>query len=259
MIFGPRLLMNLICSLLLCLLTLAPTIDATPQPLQRVQVTMRGAVLYISDVTTVKELQERIHEETGLTHDEQGTAIYQGTILEQSDCLSDRGITDGAQVNMIPKPMANHFRMLKDMEKGLKKLKMKLAFSTDTHTMQRDQNEIQAMEKLLADLALKVPMLQENLNKFVGLLKHPDGVERAKDPDRIEGLRQVIINNPMLMKYALQTEPCIPGFSMMDTLLDPNAWYQQATRAVDRWSTMSGFDLWESLVGGTLFAAGDGW
>mmetsp|Transcript_9099 Transcript_9099/g.26025 ORF Transcript_9099/g.26025 Transcript_9099/m.26025 type:complete len:254 (+) Transcript_9099:116-877(+) len=237
---------------MLCMCRQYYYVDAN-KPLQRVQVTLKGAVLYLSDVTTVEELQQRLFEETGLDEDEQGSATYQGTILDKNACLSECGICDGGQVNMIPKPMAKHWKLVKEMEKGLTKLRTKAAFSTNMSTMQRDQEEIKVLEQLLADIAMKAPMVQESLDRFVQLLQSPDGIERAKNPERIEGLRQVIINNPMLLKYVLRTASVNPGMTMQETVQDSNAWFLHVCKAVDRWATLSGNEVWQNLVTGRLF------
>jgi hypothetical protein len=211
-------------------------------PIRSVQVTLRGEVFYVSEVTTVAELQERLAEESGLDESQQGRVTFQGRVLEPTDTLSQAGVSDGAQVNMVPKVMADHWKMVKDMAEGLATLKQKVG---------NDAHEIEVLSDLLSDLTIKAPFLMEAMERFSKNLKHPQALDRANDPERIESLRQVILNNPMLMTYSRQT----PG--MEDALSDPDAWFRNVQAAIRRWQTMTGYQLWQALVDGRLFAPDD--
>ena len=81
--------------------------------------TLKGEVFYVSQVTTVGELQERLEEESGLDPVEQGAVTFQGKVLEPTDSLSEAGLKDGDQINVIPEEMANQWKLMKEMGDGL--------------------------------------------------------------------------------------------------------------------------------------------
>ena len=100
--------------------------NAVHKPVTNVQVTLGGELLYISQVSTVGELQQKLKEESGLEPEEQGSVTYQGKLLDDPKAsLRDAGLQDGGQINIIPKRHAEHHKMLCKMWEGLIALRQK--------------------------------------------------------------------------------------------------------------------------------------
>ena len=64
--------------------------------------TLRGKKYDVSDVTTVAELQERISEASGVDPSQQGRVLFDGQRLDSKAILSDVGVTEGSQLNLVP-------------------------------------------------------------------------------------------------------------------------------------------------------------
>jgi len=181
------------------------SIDAA-SPLHNVQVTLKGEVFYVSDVLTVKDLQSRLQEESGLTADEQGSVAYQGSVLEPTDSLVEVGVPERLR-------------------------------------------EFQVMARLYEDLT-KVPYMQEEMERMCQYLKDPEVAGQVTDPDRVESLRQIILNNPLMLKMLSESSP-----STAVALQDTDLWLQHVLRAVEEWKAMDSYQLWQRLIEGRLFGA----
>jgi hypothetical protein len=70
--------------------------------LASVQVTLRGKKYDVSDVTTVQELQERLGDASGVDPSKQGRVLFDGQRLKATDSLTDVGVKEGAQLNILP-------------------------------------------------------------------------------------------------------------------------------------------------------------
>lgn len=226
---------------------MAPLVGGNP--LHNVQVTLRGEVFYVSDVSTTKELQDRLEEQSGWNATEQGNVTYQGKILEPMDNLAEVGIKSGDQVNLIPKRMADHWKMIQDMGEGLISLRNQIS-NRGLHNSSTEQwKDLQVMTNLYRDLT-KVPYMQDEMERFLEYLKNPDIADRATDPDRVESLRQIILNNPLLLKMLSESSP-----STKVALQHPDIWLRHVSSAVEEWKTLDGYQLWQRLVEGRLFGS----
>jgi hypothetical protein len=210
-----------------------------------VQVTLKGEVFYVSQVTTVGELQERLLEESGLDASEQGSVTFQGKVLESTDSLSKAGMKDGDQINMVPKRMADHWKMMQNMGTGLLSLRQRMDSSSTVTTLE-ERKDLDVMTKLFEDL-MKVPYMQEEMERFSQHLKNPLTFEHGTDPERVESLRQIILNNPLLTKSIAESK------ASSDALLDPDAWFRYVQAAMEKWRAMDGYQLWQRLIDGKLF------
>jgi Ubiquitin family len=256
----------------------------------RVQVTVNGEVLYISNVATVSELQQRLWEESGWDESQQGRATFQGQVLEPDDLLSSVGVQDGNQINMVPKSFADHWKLAQEMGKGLEELRSKLTTlhnppphrfevvlpgispppptssnddnddsSTTTSTAAaaaarhhhlRDLQDFRMLSELYQDM-IKFPYLQnemERISKKLQQQQQKSSLPRYNDPERIETIRQIVLNNPMMLSTLQKSSP-----RMKAALENSTAWLQLMQVAVARWKTMDGYQLWQQVIHGTLF------
>jgi Ubiquitin family len=209
-------------------------------------VTLKGEVFYVSDILTVKDLQDRLQEESGIPAEEQGSVSFQGQILEPTAVLPEIGVSSGDQVNMIPQKMADHWRMMNDMRHGLVSLQTRMNLELGGFSAER-LREFAIMANLYENLA-KVPFMQEEMENFCQHLKNPEVAGRATDPERVESLRQIILNNPIMLKMLSETSP-----ATNIALKDSELWLQHVIRAVKEWKTMNSYQLWQRLVEGRLF------
>lgn len=135
---------------------------------------------------------------------------------------------------------------MNDMGKGLLSLRDKMlqdhAFSSTDRL-----REFQVMTNLYQDLT-KVPYMQEEMERFCQYLKDPEVADQATDPDRVESLRSIILNNPLLLKTLSESSP-----STKIALHDSKLWLRHVTRAVEEWKTMDSYQLWQRLIEGRLF------
>lgn len=216
-------------------------------PLRTIQVTLRGDVFYVSEVLTVDDLQRRLELESGLSAVEQGSVTFQGKVLDPTDQLAEAGMRNGDQVNMVPKRMADNWKMMNNMGQGLLSLRQRMLNQGLQNVPPEQLTEFEIMMNLYQDLT-KVPYMQEEMDRFSQHLKNPEIAEQATDPDRVESLRQIILNNPLLLKTLSES-----SLSTKVALQDPDVWLQHVTAAVEQWKTMDGYQLWQRLIEGRLF------
>ena len=134
-----------------------------------------------------------------------------------------------------------------DMGNGLLSLHKELSSRGVSNSSPEQWRDLQVMTDLYRDLT-KLPYMQEEMERFCLYLKNPQVAERVTDPDRVETLRQIILNNPLLLKTL--------GESSVTTkvaLQHPHLWYQHVQRSVAQWKALDGYQLWQRLVEGRLF------
>jgi len=93
-----------VVALLVVVTTTAAVVRAGSNPVRNLHVTLRGKKYDIEDgVTTVAELQERVQDASGSSSSaQQHSVLFGGKRLEPTDVLSDVGVSDGSQLDMIP-------------------------------------------------------------------------------------------------------------------------------------------------------------
>ena len=160
----------------------------------------------------------------------------------------DVGIKSGDQVNMVPKRLADHWKMMNEMGKGLLSLHNELSSRGIENSSAEQWRDLQIMTNLYRDLT-KVPYMQEEMERFSQYLKNPDVVEKVTDPDRVETLRQIILNNPLLLATLSES-----SIATKVALQDPDLWQQHVEKSVDQWKTLDGYQLWQRIVEGRLFS-----
>ena len=248
--------------------------QSPPRIITRVQVTLNGDVYYVDDVTTVEMLQKRLWEESGYTKLQQGVVFYQGQILSQPNlALSDVGVQDsGDQINMIPSNLAQHWKLMNEMKIGLHKLHLQMNQQTSNNNGNSSdkKEQLKVLIELYNDITNKIPYMQEEMDEFMIRMRYPISLQYASDPDRIEKLRQIIVNNPMLLSHIMMmnnnngnrnqrtfgssTTSTNPASSSSTSsslgyiIQDKRKWRQLVQRSVGRWKTMSAYQMWQLLV-----------
>ena len=187
-------------------------------PIANVQVTLRGKKYDISDVTTVAELQERISEASGVEPSQQGRVLFDGQRLDSKDILSNVGVTEGAQLNLVPggsKSKKKKSSGAADASSGdaapvvdVTEIPSSSA-SNDPSQLAKEMLEQAGIDASQIDEMAKklglggeggggMPDMKESLDMMSKMTKSEVFQDYMKDPERLEESRQMILNNPMM-------------------------------------------------------------
>jgi hypothetical protein len=212
-------------------------------------VTLRGTKYDISDVTTVEELQERVKEASGVATDQ--SVLFGEKRLQASDVLSDVGVSDGAQLNMVP-----------TTTKKKKKTTTKTSSSSISSTgasapvtgapvnpmqdyLKQAGLDTDKLDELVKGMGGDgAPSMEESMEAMSDMMNSPIFKEFMEDPEKLEQSRQMILNNPMLK----QMMAGMPG--MEDLLNDPDGWREAMHAAANLYKDMDSNDLMKSMMGG---------
>lgn len=224
---------------------------AAKTPIPSLQVTLRGKKYDLEDVTTVSELQERLSEASGVEPAQQGRVLFNGKRLDSDDCLSEVGVSDGDQLNVVP---------------GKAKSKSKSANASPSE----DSSASNAMKEMLAKSGIdtsklddlmnsmggpsggEAPSLQESMEMMSGMMNSPIFQEYMNDPERLEQSRQMILQNPMLKGMM----GSMPG--MEEILNSPEMWREAMQTAASMYKNMDKDDLMQAMMGGAAPGGLDG-
>lgn len=228
------------------------------KPLQNLQVTLRGKKYDISDVTTVKDLQNRIKDESGLPSEQQGRLLFGGKRLQSNDVLSDAGVGDGAQLNMVPsttksKPKKSAGTASTASSGGGG------AAAASANPMQdfmkqagMDGDQLDDIMKSMGGNGEKMPTMEESMEMMAEMMNSPIFQEFMNDPEKLEESRQMILGNPMLKSMMAG----MPG--MEDILNDPEAWRETMQAAANLYQSMDNNALMEAMMSGGMGGGIDG-
>jgi hypothetical protein len=238
------------------------------KPLQNLQVTLRGKHYDISDVTTVKDLQSRIKAESGLPSEQQGRLLFGGKRLQPNDVLSDAGVEDGAQLNMVPsttktKPKKSAGTTstassgsgsdVTGSGSGSGSGGSATTAAAASNPMQDwmkqaglDGDQLDDIMKNMGGDGEKMPSMEESMEMMAEMMNSPIFQEFMNDPEKLEEARQMILNNPMLKSMMAG----IPG--MADILNDPEAWRETMQAAANLYQSMDNSALMEAMMSGGM-------
>jgi hypothetical protein len=225
------------------------------KPVQNLQVTLRGKKYDISDVTTVKDLQSRIKAESGLPSEEQGRLLFGGKRLQPNDVLSDVGVENGAQLNMVPSTTKSKPKK----SAGTTSAASSGAGSATTAAasanpmqdfmkqagMDGDQLD-DIMKSMGGGNGEKMPTMEESMEMMAEMMNSPIFQEFMNDPEKLEEARQMILSNPMLKSMMAG----MPG--MEDILNDPEAWRETMQAAANLYQSMDNTALMEAMMSGGM-------
>jgi hypothetical protein len=229
-------------------------------PIPSIQVTLRGKKYDLEDVTTVSELQERLSEASGVEPTQQGRVLFNGKRLDVSQSLSEAGVSDGDQLNVVP-------GKAKSKSKSTSSRSSATSPAADAGAAESPAN---AMKDLLASSGVdtsklddlmknmgggsggETPSIQESMEMMSGMMNSPIFNEYMNDPERLEQSRQMILQNPMLKSMM----GSMPG--MEEILNSPEAWKEAMMAAASMYQNMDQNDLMQAMMGGMGGAPGAG-
>mmetsp|Transcript_24714 Transcript_24714/g.69380 ORF Transcript_24714/g.69380 Transcript_24714/m.69380 type:complete len:283 (+) Transcript_24714:64-912(+) len=248
----------------LILSTLSAAAVWAASPVSNLSVTLRGKKYEITDgVSTVEELQERLSEASGVTPKQQGRVLFSGKSLSKSDALSDVGVKDGDQLNMIPggsKKKSSSSSSSKSKSSSSSTAAAATAAATpttdDLMTKMKSNLAESGMDTSKLDDLMKQmggdgsPSMAESMEQMSSLMKSPMFQEMLSDPEKLEQSRQMILTNPMLKSMMSS----MPG--MEELLNDPVAWREAMQAVAKMYENMDPDELMQSMMGGGAGAGG---
>jgi len=199
---------------------------------------MGGKQYDVSDVTTVKDVQEKIKKLSG--NEDTHSVLFGNKKLSDSDVLRDAGVKEGGQLSMIPSTGESGKNAMEDY--------MKQAGM--------DPSKMSEMMKGLGggDGA----NMKEGLEQMSSMMKSPMFQQFMSDPEQLEKSRKMILDNPMLKSMMTG----MPG--MEELLNDKDAWREAMTAAAEMYKNMDSDTLMKAMEqstgagGANPFAGGGG-
>jgi len=235
-------------TLLVAVIVLGVVASKTPVP--SIQVTLRGKKYDLEDITTVAELQERLSEASGVEPSQQGRVLFNGKRLTPNDFLSEAGVSDGDQLNIVPgkaksKSKSSSSATAADVTASASggmpsadSVKDMLASSGI------DTSKLDDLMKSMGGPEGGAPNLQESMEMMSGMMNSPIFKEYMNDPARLEESRQMILQNPMLKSMMAG----LPG--MEEILNSPEGWRTAMQAAAAMYQDMDQNELMKAMMGG---------
>ena len=222
-------------------------------PLKNVQVNLRGKKYDISDVTTVKDLQEQVQKAAGIDSAAKHSVLFGGKRLEADAVLSEAGVEEGSQLNMVPGSPSTSSKTTKTKVPPVSAATTSTSTSSaeGTKSMMEDYLKQAGVDSSKLDDLMKgmgggeggMPSMQESLSQMKDMMNSPIFQEYMNDPKRLEESRQMILNNPML-------KGMMGGMPGMEELLnDPEKWREAMTAAASLYKNMDPDDIMKAMGG----------
>lgn len=210
-----------------------------------IQVSLRGKKYDLAGVDTVQELQEQLSEQSGVAPSKQGRVLFNGKRLSSEDNLSDVGVKDGDQLNIVPKSKSSK-SSTKTAEAATAASETPVAATGDS-TMDdilKGLGGSAGLDDLMKSFGgAGAPDMQESLEMMSSMMNSPIFKEYMSDPQRLEESRQMILNNPMLKSMMSS----MPG--MEELLNSPEAFREAMQAAAAMYENMDQNDLMQAMMG----------
>ena len=240
--------MLLVAALLLCVVV-------AKTPISSIQVTLRGKKYDLEGITTVSELQERLSEASGVEPSQQGRVLFNGKRLDASECLSEAGVSEGDQLNIVPGKSKSKNKSVTSVGSS----KPGTGAEVVNSNAMKDILENSGIDTSKLDDLMKsmgggsggeAPSIQESMEMMSGMMNSPIFQEYMNDPERLEQSRQMILQNPMLKSMM----GSMPG--MEEILNSPEAWREAMRAAATMYQNMDQNDLMQAMMGAGAPGAG---
>jgi len=208
-----------------------------------VQVVLRGKKYDVDSVSTVKELQTTVEDQSGISSTKQGRVLFGGRKLKSLDNLEDAGVEDGSVINIVPGKSG-----------GAKKTSASSSATVPADAggagnmmesmLKRAGVDPTQMEELMKSMpgGGDMPDMKESMDMMQSMMSSPIFQEYMSDPEKLEQSRQMILTNPMM-------KGMMAGMPGMDEILnDPVKWRETMLAAADMYKNM-GSDLTKLMEG----------
>jgi len=253
---------NLLFSLYLIAQSITIALSSGGHTSYTIHTTLRGKKYTLSNVSTVKEVQQSLLEQAGECLDPNNANIillFGGQKLKSNDILEDIGVEDGSVMNAIPssssskkkkkktstskQPNSNNDEssnkegggggMLPNMEELMKQSGL------DPNLM---NNLLSGSGGLGGDGATQ-PNLEQSMKMMQEMMSTPYFQEFLNNPDKMEESRQLLLSNPM-MKSMIDSIPFMKDIigdkdKFRDTMLSAAQMYQDEDGMADAMQRMN--------------------
>lgn len=223
-------------------------------PIRNVQVTLRGKKYDVEDVNTVQDVQDKVKEMSGVGDQ---LVLFEGKRLESGEVLSDAGVAEGAQLNMVP---TSTKKTKKSASTTASAGAAAATATASTVTAAEASDPMQdylkkagidtdQLDEMVKNMGIGsgeggAPSLKESMETMSGLMNSPLFMQYMQDPEKLEQSRQMILNNPML-------KGMMAGMPGMEELLnDPNAFREAMQAAASMYQDMDKDQLLSAMMGG---------
>jgi len=232
-------------------------VAAAKTPISSIQVTLRGKKYDLEDITTVSELQERLSEASGVEPSQQGRVLFNGKRLDAGECLSEVGVSEGDQLNVVPGKAKSKSKSSRAgigaTAGGAKEAPSSNAMKDMLEGSGIDTSKLDDLMKSMGGgSGGEAPSIQESMEMMSGMMNSPIFQEYMNDPERLEQSRQMILQNPMLKSMM----GSMPG--MEEILNSPEAWKEAMQAAASMYQNMDQNELMQAMMGGATGAGMDG-
>jgi len=211
-----------------------------------VQVVLRGKKYDVEDVSTVKELQSTVQDQSGISSTKQGRVLFGGRKLKTADSLEDAGVEDGSVINIVPGKSSSSGKSKSSSSSSTAAPAETTGTGNIMESMLKnagiDPNQMEELMKSMPGGNGEMPSMKESMEMMQGMMKSPLFQEYISDPEKLEQSRQMILNNPM-MKGMMAGMP-----GMEEILNDPTKWRETMIAAAEMYKSM-GSDLTKAMEG----------
>lgn len=236
-------LLRLISSSLIFLLY--PVLLTASGPLS-VNVILRGKKYSIPTVTTVKELQSTLQNQSGISIKDQGRVLFGGKKLKPADVLEDVGVENGSVINIVPSKGGKDKEAVVKSDGGVSSSGTGKsptgAGGGDMDDWMKNMMKNAGIDPSQLDEMMKsmpgggggegMPSMEESMKMMQDMMNNPLLQEYLSDPEKLEQSRQMILANPM-MKGMMAS---MPGFD--EILNDPVKWRETMIAAANMYKNM---------------------
>jgi hypothetical protein len=214
-------------------------------------VVLRGKKYSVPSVSTVKELQSTLENQSGISAKSQGRVLFGGKKLKPQDVLEDVGVENGSVINIVPS---------KGNDKKSAVVKSDGSSSSTTTSAADGGGGDEWMTNMLKNAGVDpsqldelmksmpgggeggMPSMDESMKMMQDMMSSPLFQQYMSDPEKLEQSRQMILSNPM-MKGMMAS---MPGFD--EILNDPVKWRETMIAAASMYKNM-GSDLSKLMEG----------
>jgi len=207
-----------------------------------VQVVLRGKKYDIDSVSTVKELQSTVQQQSGISSSSQGRVLFGGRKLKSVDSLEDAGVEDGSVINIVPGKSGGSKRVSSSSDVAPSDTSS--AGNMMESMLKQAGLDPAQMEELMKSVpgGGDMPDMKESMEMMQGMMNSPIFQEYMSDPAKLEQSRQMILSNPMMKSM-------MAGMPGMDEILnDPVKWRETMMAAAEMYKNMGG-DLMKAMEG----------
>jgi hypothetical protein len=173
--------------------------------------------------------------------------LFNGKRLAASECLSEAGVSEGDQLNIVPGKTKSKSTSGAAVGGSVPSSTDEISPSGLVKNMLEssgiDSSTLDDLIKNMGGSGGAPPNLQESMEMMSGMMNSPIFKEYMSDPERLEQSRQMILQNPMLKSMMAG----MPG--MEEILNSPEAWREAMQAAAAMYQNLDQNTLMDAMMG----------